>query len=993
MSRNKTIGALIALLFCAFAGTLLAVPAATPISEPNASALTSVTQPTVLAPVLVQTSVKANYYIPDLGTNAGESGDVLHGSLAASPSRTINRWMGAANGFHTKFDGFILSQLGEMVNKSLVQGGAIQAGNGFYKATSDFTQFAIRLDLVDSVGNSIDGFVKRFLSAIMGAAGVSTGGAATIFGIIAVLVIIASILRNARSGMGRVIREAGAIALILALVFGVAASALNHNPDEGEGYRPAPVTPGWFVKGINDSITWLAAMPISTFVGTTPETVWSENFDDTASRGGLGCSAYVEALKHQFKESVVAADPDGRAMVSVALSFDALWESTGLYVWATTQAGYQNSFAASTYCRILDLRTNGGAAAAATTYTAAANQWGANTSLRDAIMLNANTRPAFVHLTNEATAASIVAWAACVPTGFDGNKITWKWHDDWLSYHGGHEVWITNPRGWKFGDQSPNDSCNRWFAATTPDEIPQEFFIKGDSGWIADRTKDSPTSVRDFLSAVVGLNSIGDSAGVYAYAVGAFFTMIGFGFVSIAVIIAKVFLIMFIIALWFVVIGAMFNPVGMREQLAKTFNKFLGVSVFAAITSIIVMSVVLLTQILVRLGTDVFGPGNFAGMLWVGMSPVLAILMIHLIFKKALKLPSPLSIGGASAWSKAGLSGALGGGITAGAGTSRLGQFTTGMVRRAGSNITDSVMGRVAGGRLGGSIASRSSMAPARSVNKEALEAAAEAKANALKDKQDLAAARAEHRREHGVAAKGDIRGQLADVTGVTALRGEVASRKAVRAEAIAARRADVATRRSLTTAMREAASEKIESGTQSFAQATGSSAGADKRARWGVGTEPSNLLSPSSVSPQVAAEAIARGRERTPRTPQVPHTGSRAIQTAARIASAPGDALHAARRKAWDLQDQAGAAATKLVNSKAAKRVMNDAKVVASATRYGVEQARNTAAGQAAERTARVIQRGAAPVVAGAGAVVNRKRDNAALLQSYRENRPENNG
>ena len=152
-----------------------------------------------------------------------------------------------------------------------------------------------------------------------------------------------------------------------------------------------------------------------------------------------------------------------------------------------------------------------------------------------------------------------------------------------------------------------NEECQKWWeatsstgaggAATGGQDIPDIFDVKGDSGWIAESTSgaNGSASVRDFLFGITGVNPWGGTTGFLSYAVGSFLTMVAFGFIDIVVIVAKLFTAMFILSLWFVLIGAMFRPSEMKDRLAKTFNKFLGTAVFAAMTTMIPTSAIVFT--------------------------------------------------------------------------------------------------------------------------------------------------------------------------------------------------------------------------------------------------------------------------------------------------------------------------------------------------------------------------------------------------------------
>lgn len=369
--------------------------------------------------------------IPDIGSgDTAEQDDATRNAVANSPTRTLNRWGESSASFHTKFDGFIGTQLQEVGTRGIYQGGAMTAGNIAYKITSEMTQFAVGLNIIDGMGNAIDGVVQVMLKALIGVTGAAGGG--ILFATLALIVVILAIWRNARMGVARMAREVGALILIIAIVFGVGATALNHKPGTGNTYNPAPATPGWFIKGINDGITNLAAAPAKVFVDGVEGAVWGDEIEGGldgagALGGGLGCAAYSQALKTSFASSVTTGTPGSASLVSIASVTDSLWDSTGLYAWAKTQLGYNNPYAAKVYCRLLDMKTSSvaGGGAAYITWVAAANTYGAKSALNKAIVGDASTRAPFAQSSVDHMTASMVAWAACKPTGFSSGRFTW----------------------------------------------------------------------------------------------------------------------------------------------------------------------------------------------------------------------------------------------------------------------------------------------------------------------------------------------------------------------------------------------------------------------------------------------------------------------------------------------------------------------------------------------------------------------------------------
>lgn len=907
--RNTLIGAALVALILMFAPVNAAAAAQTP---------------TPASVTAAGGAVEANWTIPDIGSPPSESeaNKAASNVIENTPNRTLNRWGDAANGFHTKFDGFVGTQLAEMAQRNMLQGGAMAGANSAMKWMSGYTQFAASLNVIDGMGSAMDGIVKTMLGALIGTAG--NVGTAVLLGLIGMLCVMIAIWRNARAGMARMAREVGAVVVIIAIVFGVGVSALNHNPGQ-DGYNPSPLSPGWLVKGVNDSITTLTAAPAKAFVDSVETAVWGEEPGVDLSNG-LGCSAYTQAMKTAFDDAVATGTSSTKSMKTIAQVTDSMWDSTGLYVWTKTQAGYDNPYAAKVYCRILDFRDAAPGTAAYTTWVAAANTYrsAAGTAMSNNIRNDAPVRAAFAPSGSADTMASIVAWAACKPTGFSGGRFHWQWEKGWQGFRGGIEH-AGRMDGYEMTASNADSECQKWWDAAAGDDIPDIFDVKGEGGWISDRSAAAAEAddVRDFLTAVTGVNPWGGFTGVMSYAAGAYLTLGAFLVIDTIVVVAKLFAAMFILSLWFVLIGAMFRPSEMKDRLAKTFNKFLGTAVFAALTTLILTFVIVFARALIRVGIDLWGAGSIMSMLWSGLAPVLALVLVHVMFTKVFKLPSPVSLRGAQAWGKAGMSGAVGNAVGAGVGSymgSRLGTMAKGAAKAAGSGM----LNKVSGGRIGRPVGARSQMQPAGAKTtaesiaarvdagekltakeqklldkttaaeefektKREWQLAAETEQAGKKiarqeerdakraDRADLRSARREFRAEHGVAAPGDLAGALAVAasgvvtavrdragqatstvaakTGVTAVSGELARRRAVRRDAVAARKADAATRRAMRGQVTGRSAVQAGSALSATSAAMGTAAGAATRAGWGVTT---SAFGPAADAARKAAAGAA---------------------------------------------------------------------------------------------------------------------------------------
>ena len=55
----------------------------------------------------------------------------------------------------------------------------------------------------------------------------------------------------------------------------------------------------------------------------------------------------------------------------------------------------------------------------------------------------------------------------------------------------------------------------------------------------------------------------------------------------------------------------------------------------------------LVTLFLASVGAGIFGQGSFMAIVWAGLSPIIAVIVLHMLFKHLLRVPSPFKPSGA----------------------------------------------------------------------------------------------------------------------------------------------------------------------------------------------------------------------------------------------------------------------------------------------------------------------------------------------------------
>ncbi|MDN5894588.1 MAG: energy-coupling factor transporter transmembrane protein EcfT [Nocardioides sp.] len=180
----------------------------------------------------------------------------------------------------------------------------------------------------------------------------------------------------------------------------------------------------------------------------------------------------------------------------------------------------------------------------------------------------------------------------------------------------------------------------------------------GDDGDAADSATDS---ARDFLLTLHGNQNTSGVVGVLIYVLSSVGMLAVFGLLAAAVIMAKVMAGVFIVACFFVLLGALASNRDF-EPVIKFAKAYLGMSLFAWGAIALLAVIGLLASILANLG-EAFG--GWLSILWSGLSPLMAAFILHHVFKNILNLPSPFKLTAglayASTMSKAGGSAAVNG--------------------------------------------------------------------------------------------------------------------------------------------------------------------------------------------------------------------------------------------------------------------------------------------------------------------------------------------
>lgn len=602
---------------------------------------------------------------------------------------TTNRWQVGSSSFHGRFDQFLQTDVITYTQRTITQSQVMMGGNGLYAVTQGILDFSLTLEPLNLLGGQADAVAATIGEALL-------KNSPVVVGLVVLIVagVIFSMARNPNRPWKRLVSIVGVVALFAVMIAGASASTGGTGAADGEEFRPGLMSPGWFATKINDSITTIATVPAQALVLANP-------IEGSASPEGTGCYAYLGNLSDRYEASASSG-------ASIPLIISSLWDASGLSVWKQTQYGskaYDEATGATygdeVFCHQLDWQSDvssveqayvtfGTLSAAKTAgYKSKSAAWGAED--------------------NDQRDRSLIAWAACENDG-----------------RGNFTVRTGFAKG---GDWIKSSDCVNWWTEDSADTGLGAFNVGGKSSDVTDKTDDA--AVINFIQTLHGNDTNAGLLLIWTYVISAFLIMLIFGGLGIAIVIAKFAGVVMIVSVFFVLMMSLLAKQDMGSKLMQYLKTYLGFSVFAFGATLILAMITILSKMISGTGNTVFGQGSIMALIWIGLSPVIATWMLHLIFTKLLKMPSVFKPSSAMAWGAAGgaVGGALGQSLArregragsiarnmAGRAGRRAGEYAKGGVRAAGARARGGrngmmAPGNVGGGSLGGSALSGAAFA------------------------------------------------------------------------------------------------------------------------------------------------------------------------------------------------------------------------------------------------------------------------------------------
>lgn len=596
----------------------------------------------------------------------------------------LNRWGFQAIGIHTRPGMDLLQNANRTTQNTLMQT-ALMGQAVVWGGTGMLMDFANNLEPIKLVGAEIDTSTKSL--------GETLTKQPLIFGLITVALLVAALWTKARGrNPGTLVKKAiGTVGVFVIIAVMAIGAAKSTGGSDGEPYHPGLMSPGWILTKTQTVVGGVANGVLN---GINTDGFATSSDED--AKGTSTCDNYLSGLGSVYD----FADDPSRSGASVK-AMSTLWQSVGLQAWIDGQFGTENKWANKVWCHNLDLRS--GISPKEQAYMTSAGV--ANVDAMRAAMnwSSADDGPskAFAYNTSDNSELDrvIIGWAACK---WDDSAAKFVVEPDWSKKKDG-ETWISDT------------DCQNFFAGNQKTNIDDHGDKDKDGAGIDGAsfnigTGEYPTKqiqeltdnadITNFVRSFQGTDpGFGQFQSVIWAMVGALVSFVLFGCVmSISIIWAKLMSVFVMALLVLILVGSLFTKEGPGAKAAVLGKQMIGYTLTSSAASIIMLLVAWVTHSLVVAGRQMMGLAMFETM-WAAISPLMAVFILHTLFKKLFNKPSPFSLKGANAWATGGAAAA--GGVLAGGMMERTKNRALGAAGSKATSAGSGMLHKASGGRLG----------------------------------------------------------------------------------------------------------------------------------------------------------------------------------------------------------------------------------------------------------------------------------------------------
>ena len=572
---------------------------------------------------------------------------------ADSTLLSINRWGNVADSFHDRLDASFLNDIFEKVQRRLLFSTMNSFGNSVWQLTSSLTGFAARFCLIDVVGPDADSMASGLGNAML------NSGLVAIIVVAAVVMVLWRTLRSGTGSLKALIRPIGVLGLIALFTFGATAS-IPSGPGTG--------SPWWFAAKSDKIISNLASAPVSVLSANSGGVGNIGAGGGAAAKNDGGATSCSNTLKNMGKQyiSKFGSGIDNLS-AQMPLVMSQMWENTGLAVWIRTQFGTSNPFGQKVFCSVLDDRINQSVGSPGDTPATQDDTGGTRIGLMDAHIKDIKPGSYVYNFSNDAQLqdSAIIGAAACVWNG------SWSVDPAWAAIQSGGKAGGGGTKDDEAGQIVAADCQKLWTEETkrnVDDFKSMHMVYQDDPSYIsAEAISTNAPEAGNFLLNWHGNDNAAAFVLAITFDIAAVVMLAVFGGIALGIIIGKT---MAVVMITLIILAALFSlwPGAGTSRLAQYIKLYMGVTLFVFGISALYALIALVTGYLGKASASLFDAGSLLSILWFAFSPVTAVILLHMLFKHALKMPSPFKLSGAMAWGGA----MAGAGAAAGVGMDRM---------------------------------------------------------------------------------------------------------------------------------------------------------------------------------------------------------------------------------------------------------------------------------------------------------------------------------
>ncbi|WP_344775640.1 hypothetical protein [Gryllotalpicola kribbensis] len=618
-------------------------------AEPVHTAVTS-------SVVLAADSCSANGVVKT--TVAGKT-ECAYFDPSLSSNLTATRWADATSKIVSDYSGHIWSGL-QNTTRTATAGMGMGLGNLFFQVAQSLVAWGTSFDPIKLLGGPIDVIAAKVGSIVV-------GGSATTMSIGVAIVIaglLAAFFQARRSGNGAMWKRFGSIAVLFGLI-SVMVGGAGLTTGSGSSLKPGFGSPTWIASETAQIGSQLGSVPAAQLLQH------DSTITDVAAASGTGCNTYLANLEKAYDKGYQSAFSRSFDEGSPAQIVSGLYTDSAVLVWKSAQLGNdpissssQATYGDEVFCHLLDwnasatprqqviatfgdssLLDNSTPSGAGATVGGWLSRIGITTDLGLSPDAQLNIQSAAWGLETDSddhTAASAVAWAACDVREKSG-VITVTVRPAWDGVHG-----------------ISDDACTTWWRSSASSKTIAPFQISDDD--IADVFKDSKdTNTQGVAAAAQFVSDLHDggnasSSAPWAYALSALVIMIAFGGLGIGLLIAKILSVISTLALIAVALKEIAAPDGGTLKWVKSYAAT-NLAVFGA--TMILAVIATITAGLVQAGPQLAAPGSTGSLIWIAMSPAIAVGVVVALMK-ATRVGNLFKPSGHLQWAAPALAGMVG---------------------------------------------------------------------------------------------------------------------------------------------------------------------------------------------------------------------------------------------------------------------------------------------------------------------------------------------